>query len=152
MKVFLDKSNNIIKWEQLVGYKIIKNKNDYIVVNYYNNNNHILSISEFIDGYPYTSEINTIDESKAIVMLNTFGFKIEFIENINLSKESYDKLEGFNNLGYGVLSLKNGIFYLNDLIPLDFLTKTDKEYIMKIYNNEKGQDGTVLLYSILNRK
>ena len=151
MKVFLDKSNNIIKWEQLVGYKIIKNKNDYIVVNYYNNNNHILSISEFIDGYPYTSEINTIDESKAIVMLNTFGFKIEFIENINLSKESYDKLEGFNNLGYGVLSFKKGIFYLNDLIPLDFLSDIDKKYILNIYSVEKDSDGTMLIYKILNR-
>lgn len=151
MKTIVDKTT-VVKWEQLVGKQVTKDEANYIIVNSYDISNHMLSISEFIDNYPYTSEINTVDETKTLQILQTFGFVIEVIEVIELSENSYNKLKGLNEVGYGVLSLKNGIFYLNDLIPLDFLTKTDKEYIMKIYNNEKGQDGTVLLYSILNRK
>ena len=151
MKILINKTDTI-KWEQLVGKQVTKDEANYTIVNSYDSVNHILSISEFIDNYPYTSEINTIDETKTLQILQTFGFVIEIIEVLELSEASYNKLKGLNEVGYGILSLKNDMFYLNDLIPLDFLTVTDKEYIMKIYNNEKGKDGTMLLYNILNRK
>lgn len=151
MKTIVDKTN-VVKWGQLVGKQVTKDEANYIIVNSYDISNHMLSISEFIDNYPHTSEINTIDETKTLQILQTFGFVIEVIEAIELNENSYNKLKKLNEVGYGVLSLKNDIFYLNDLIPLDFLTTADKEYIMKIYNNEKGQDGTIFLYNILNRK
>lgn len=127
-----------VSWEQLVGKE--HDELGYpIIVNSYDGNSKILSISEFHNALPYTTEIPAVDAQKTIGMLKILGFNISLFEEFQYSESTLYKLRGFNQAGFTYVTYNQDTqkIMIDDICEATFFLEQEKEYLITSVFSQK---------------
>lgn len=156
MDVIIHTTNSMIKWQELVG----KEHTDLgykVIINSYSSETKKLSISEFHNDYPYTSEIVTIDNNRCANILSNYGFNIDLIEEFTYSNSTIYRMKGLQQAGFTYITYNNETqkFMIDDTCELTFLTIDEQEHLLisKLsIENERLIENKILIDDIINNR
>lgn len=133
MDLIIRISNNTIRWEDLVG----KEHTEFgykVIIDSYSKERKKITISEFHNDTPYSSEIVVLDADRCINTLSSFGFNINILEYFSYTKETLYKLKGFQQAGFVSITYNGVDFTADGMCELTFLTEDERNHLMKARN------------------
>lgn len=149
MKIDISVSNGLVEWTELVG----KEHNEFgytVIINSYSSQSKAISISEFYGGYPYTSEITTVDKDRCIAILSEYGFEINLINKFPYSNETIYKMMGLQQAGFSNISYEDELnkLMVDGIFEVAFLTPAEKTHLLEITNSSNN---TISIDDIVNK-
>lgn len=138
-------SNNIINWDELVGYEA-QLKDYKIIIVGYNKQKYLLSISEIRPDLVITNELCMYDGEKSVEILKQFGLNISIVHKFKFSETTFQKINGLFQAGFSFMDynieedriLVDSKFEMNELI-------TDKEKAY-LYSRVKLSDNNIIYF------
>ena len=148
MDILIQIKQETPQWDIMVGKE--HNELGYkIIVNSYDSAKKCLSISEFHDDYPYTSELVLFDLDKSKEILKCYGFDIYTEEMFSYSETTLYRMRGLEQAGFYSINYDYNTdkFMIDNMCELTFLKEDEKSHLIKARTKVRTISETPILIS-----